>query len=92
VLSVLVVFQLINFHKVNKLLTMKPAGEMNPRKVRNRRKTRSLTTWAPAPSAVTTPPDDTSADPNPALSARERRSPGEVNTIKVLSRPESALN
>ena len=56
-LSVLVVFQLINFHKVNKFLTMKPAGEKNPRKVRIRRKTRSLTTWAPAPSAVTTPPD-----------------------------------
>ena len=70
--SVLVVFQLFsaNIRKVNEFLTMKAAGGKNVRKLRGRRETRSLTTWAPESTAVATAVvDHTSANPDPPLSA-----------------------
>ena len=45
-------------------------GEEKLRKLRARRRTRSLTTWSPAPPTVATATvDDSSADPDPPLSA-----------------------
>ena len=70
--SVLVSFQLFsaNIRKINEFLTLKAIGGKSARKLRSRRMTRSLTTWAPAPPTVATASaDDTSADPDPPLSA-----------------------
>jgi hypothetical protein len=70
--SVLVAFQLFsaNIRKINEFLTRKASGEKKFRKLRARRKTRSLTTWAPASTTVVTATvDEASADPDPPLTA-----------------------
>jgi len=70
--SVLVAFQLFaaNIRKINEFLTRKASGEKKFRKLRARRKTRSLTTWAPASTMlVSATVDDASADPDPPLTA-----------------------
>jgi hypothetical protein len=70
--SFLVSFQFFaaNIRKVNEVLTRSASGEEKLRKHRARRQTRSLTTWAPAPPTVATATvDDSSADPDPPLSA-----------------------
>jgi len=92
--SVLVAFQLCsaNIRKINEFLTRKASGGKRLHRLPARRKTRSLTTWVPAPTTVVTDTlDDSSADPDPPLSARERRSPAEVTTLVVPSRPRSVL-
>ena len=69
--TVLVSFQFAaNIRKVNEALTKRTSGEEKLRKHRARRRTMSLTTWAPAPPTVASATaDDTSADPDPSLSA-----------------------
>ena len=70
--SILVAFQLFsaNIRKINEFLTRKASGEKKFRKLRTRRRTRSLTTWTPAPPTVVTGTvDDASADPDPPLTA-----------------------
>ena len=70
--SVLVAFQLFsaNIRKINEFLTLKAVGGKSVRKLRSRRMTRSLTTWAPeSTTAATATVVDTSADPDPPLSA-----------------------
>jgi len=70
--SVLVVIQLMsaNFRKINELPINRSAGEKKLRKLRNRRKTRPLTTWTPKSTTVVTGTvDGASADPDPPLSA-----------------------
>src|SRR5665213_635797 len=70
--SVLVAFQLFaaNISKINEFLTRKAAGDKRLRKLRPRRKTRSITTWVPTSTTAITPTvDDASADPDPPLTA-----------------------
>ena len=70
--SVLVSFQFFaaNIRKVNQFLTRRVSGGEKLRKHRAQRQTRSLTTLALAPPTVATATDDdTSADPDPPLSA-----------------------
>ena len=70
--SVLVAFQLCsaNIRKINEYLTRMASGGKKLRKLRTRRKTRSLTTGAPASTTVVTATmDDASADPDPPLTA-----------------------
>ena len=59
-----------NIRKVNELMARRASGEEKLRKLRSRRRTRSLTAWAPeAPTVVTATVDDASADPDPPLIA-----------------------
>ena len=70
--SVLLSFQFLaaNIRKINELMARRASGEEKLRKLRARRRTRSLTTWAPAPPTVATATvDDASADPDPPLIA-----------------------
>ena len=70
--SVLVAIQLFaaNIRKINEFLNGLTSNEKKVRKLRGRRKTRSLTTWLPASTTVSTVTvDDSSADPDPPLSA-----------------------
>jgi hypothetical protein len=69
--SVLLAFQLCaaNIRKVNEFLTKKASGEKKVRKLWTRRKTRSLTRWAPASTVVTPEVDAAGTDPDPPLSA-----------------------
>ncbi len=69
--SVLVAFQLFaaNIRKINEFLDGLTTGDKKVRKLRGRRKTRSLNTWAPAATAVTGTVDGASADPDPPLTA-----------------------
>ena len=70
--SVLVAFQLFsaNIRKIDQFLTTKAAGGKKLRRLRARRRTRSLTTWAPsATTPVTAQEGDSSADPDPPLTA-----------------------
>lgn len=68
----LVAFQLFaaNIRKINEFLTRKAAGEKKFLKLRARRKTKSLSTWAPASTTVVSATvDDASDDPDPPLTA-----------------------
>ena len=70
--SVLVAFQLCsaNIRKISEFLAKKAAGDKRLRKLRPRRKTRSITTWVPTSTTAITPTvDDASADPDPPLTA-----------------------
>jgi hypothetical protein len=70
--SVLVAYQLFaaNIRKITEFLAKNAGGEKKFRKYRARLKTRSLTTWPPAPTTAVTPTvDDVRADPDPPLSA-----------------------
>ena len=70
--SFLVSFQFFaaNIRKINELMARRASGKEKLRKLRARRRTRSLTTWSPAPPTVATATvDDASADPDPPLSA-----------------------
>ena len=70
--SFLVSFQFFaaNIRKVNEVMARRASGEEKLRKLRARRRTRSLRTWAPLPPTVATATvDDNSADPDPPLSA-----------------------
>jgi len=92
--SMLVAFQLFaaNIRTMNELLTRKAAGEKKLRKLPSRRMTRSLTTWAPASkAAVSGTADGASADPDPPLTACDRRSPAEVTAPAISSRPGPVL-
>ena len=70
--SVLVAFQLLaaNIRKVTAIKAKRASGEEKLRKLRARRQSRSLRTWAPAPTTVVAATvDDASADPDPPLIA-----------------------
>ena len=70
--SVLVSFQFLaaNIRKINELVARRASGEEKLRKLRARRRTRSLTTWSPAPpTVVIATVDHSSAYPDPPLSA-----------------------
>jgi len=70
--SVLLSFQFLaaNIRKINEVMARRASVEEKLRKLRARRRTRSLTTWAPAPPTVATATvDDASADPDPPLIA-----------------------
>ena len=70
--SVLVAFKLFaaNLRKIDEFLARREADVKKVRKLPSRRRTRSLATWAPeTPSAVATPVDDASGDPDPPLTA-----------------------
>ncbi|HEY5109687.1 MAG TPA: hypothetical protein VII96_08790, partial [Acidimicrobiales bacterium] len=70
--SVLVAFQLFaaNIRKIDEFLTRMASGEKKIRKLWARRKTKSLTAWAPeSTTAGTAEVDPAGADPDPPLTA-----------------------
>jgi hypothetical protein len=68
--SVLVAFQLFaaNIWKIDEFLTKKAAEAKEVRKLPPRRRTKSITTWAPV-TAATAGADDATGDPDPPLTA-----------------------
>jgi hypothetical protein len=70
--SVLVAFQLFaaNMRKIDEFLTHREAEGKKVRKLPSRRRTRSLTTWAPeTPTDLLATADEVTSDPDPPLTA-----------------------